>query len=209
MRMRKRKWVDPYLENENHYIIRDKHCKGQWIKEFDKQSLYLEIGMGMGDFITGSAQKNPDVLYLGFEKDETCVAKASRKAEELGVDNFRVILDNADNLNEYFDKEVDRIYLHFSDPWPKKAHAKRRLTFHTYLDKYASILKDDGDIVFKTDNKDLFEFSIVEFQQYHWDLLEFSVDYHRHPNDDVLTAYEEKFVNLGQPIYYARIAKQK
>ena len=208
MRMRKHKWVDPYIENENRYIVRDQSLKGQWAKKYDAKALYLEIGMGMGDFITQSAKNHPETLYIGFEKDMTCVAKSSMKAEELELDNFRIILNNADNVTDFFDKEVDRIYLHFSDPWPKKGHVKRRLTYHGYLEKYAAILKDDGDIIFKTDNKDLFEFSIVEFQKYNWNLLEFSVDYHRHENDDVMTAYESKFVNLGQPIYYARIQKQ-
>lgn len=205
--MRKKKWVDPFIENETKYIIKDKALKGQWLNNSDFKQLYLEIGMGMGDFITQSAKINHDVLYVGFEKDMTCVAKSAIKAEEYQLNNFKVILDNANNLSEYFDCEVDRIYLHFSDPWPKKGYAKRRLTYHTYLDVYRSILKDDGELIFKTDNKDLFEFSIVEFGNYGWKLIDFSVDYHRNPNNDIKTGYEEKFTGLNQPIYFAKIKK--
>ena len=163
--------------------------------------------MGMGDFITQSAFKNPDILYVGFEKVTTCVAKSVIKAEELEIDNFRVILDNADNLEEYFNDEVDRIYLHFSDPWPKKAHVKRRLTHSRYLNIYRKVLKADGEIIFKTDNKDLFEFSIPEFINNGFKMTDFSVDYHRHENDDILTGYETKFKEMGQPIYFAKFIK--
>ena len=207
MRMRKRKWVDAYIENESKYIVRDQADKGNWLKNKNKEKLYLEIGMGMGDFITESARRNPNIMYVGFEKVMMCVAKASQKAEELSLDNFNVILDTADNIENYFDKEVDRIYLHFSDPWPKKGYWKRRLTYHTYLQKYEHILKDGADIIFKTDNKDLFEFTIIEIQNEGWKLLDFSVDYHRHENDDPKTGYEAKFVELGQPIYFARFKK--
>lgn len=207
MRMRKKKWVDPFIEEENRYIVKDVKPKGHWHKEYSKDKLYLEIGMGMGDFITQSAYKNPDILYVGFEKVNTCVAKSVIKAEELKIDNFRVILDNADNLEEYFNDEVDRIYLHFSDPWPKKAHAKRRLTHSRYLNIYHKVLKTDGEIIFKTDNKDLFEFSIPEFINNGFRITDFSVDYHRHENDDILTGYEAKFKEMGQPIYFAKFIK--
>lgn len=207
MRMRKKKWVEPFIEEESKYIIKDHKSKGQWHSDYPKDKLYLEIGMGMGDFITQSAFRNPDVLYVGFEKVTTCVAKSVIKAEELKVDNFRVILDNADNLEEYFDSEVDRIYLHFSDPWPKKGHAKRRLTHSRYLNIYQNVLNDDGDIIFKTDNKDLFEFSIPEFLNNGFKMTDFSVDYHRHENDDILTGYEAKFKEMGQPIYFAKFIK--
>lgn len=207
MRMRKKKWVDPFIEEENRYIVKDVKPIGHWHEEHSKDKLYLEIGMGMGDFITQSAFKNPDILYVGFEKVTTCVAKSVIKAEELEIDNFRVILDNADNLEEYFNDEVDRIYLHFSDPWPKKAHAKRRLTHSRYLNIYRKVLKADGEIIFKTDNKDLFEFSIPEFINNGFRMADFSVDYHRHENDDILTGYETKFKEMGQPIYFAKFIK--
>ena len=207
MRMRKKKWVDPFIEEENRYIVKDVKPIGHWHEEYSKDKLYLEIGMGMGDFITQRAFKNPDILYVGFEKVTTCVAKSVIKAEELEIDNFRVILDNADNLEEYFNDEVDRIYLHFSDPWPKKAHAKRRLTRSKYLNIYRKVLKADGEIIFKTDNKDLFEFSIPEFINNGFKMTDLSVDYHRRENDDILTGYETKFKEMGQPIYFAKFIK--
>lgn len=208
MRMRKKKWVAPFIEEEDKYIIKSHDLKGKWLTSFNKGKLYLEIGMGMGDFITQSANRNQDILYVGFEKVMTCVAKSAIKADELELGNFAVILDTAENLKDYFDQEVDRIYLHFSDPWPKKAHAKRRLTYHSFLRIYHDILKDDGDIIFKTDNKDLFEFSILEFLNDGWKMEDFSVDYHRHENDDIKTGYETKFSEMGQPIYYANFKKK-
>ena len=158
MRIRKKKWVAPYIENEDRYIIK----RAAQINK-TKDRLYVEIGMGMGDFITKSASLNPGILYIGLEKEATCVAKAAIKASEYDLDNLGIIFDGADNIEAYFDHNVDRIYLHFSDPWPKKAHAKRRLTYHTFLAKYKQVLKADGEIIFKTDNAGLFEFSIIEF----------------------------------------------
>lgn len=207
MRIRKKKWVNPYIEQEQKYIIKDCSYKGNWLEKMPYQKLYLEIGMGMGDFIVGSAQRDKDILYVGLEKEATCVAKSAIKAQEAGIENFRVILAGADDILNYFEREIDRIYLHFSDPWPKKAHAKRRLTYHTYLEKYAQILKHGGTIVFKTDNSSLFEFSLKEFLDNGWLLEDVSVDYHRRSNDDIMTGYEKKFVELGQPIYYAVFKK--
>lgn len=207
MRIRKKKWVNPFIEQEQKYIVKDQRLKGNWLKSFPYRKLYLEIGMGMGDFIVGSAQRDRSILYVGLEKEATCVAKSVIKAQENKVENLRVILNGADEILDYFDKEVDRIYLHFSDPWPKKAHAKRRLTYHTYLAKYRKILQDEGEIIFKTDNSSLFEFSLQEFLNCGWRLDDISVDYHRHPNDDIMTGYEKKFVELGQPIYFAVFKK--
>ena len=200
MRIRKKKWVAPYIENEDRYIIK----RADQINK-TKDRLYAEIGMGMGDFITKSASLNPDILYIGLEKEATCVAKAAIKASEYDLDNLGIIFDGADNIEAYFDHNIDRIYLHFSDPWPKKAHAKRRLTYHTFLAKYKQVLKADGEIIFKTDNAGLFEFSIIEFLNNGFTLLEISVDYHREPKDDIMTAYESKFVELSKPIYFARL----
>lgn len=208
MRMRKRKWVTPYLETEERYLIRNTEKKGHWLT-MPYTSLCLEIGMGMGDFLVGNAVRNPETLYIGFEKDETCVAKAIRKATEADIDNLWIINDDATKLPEYFeDKEVDVIYLQFSDPWPKKAHYKRRLTYTSFIELYEKVLKDGGEIVFKTDNQGLYEFSLVSFAESSFKLIECSVDYHRVPREEICTEYESKFIAEGKPIYYARFRKR-
>ncbi|MDO4756227.1 MAG: tRNA (guanosine(46)-N7)-methyltransferase TrmB [Parabacteroides sp.] len=209
MRIRKKKWVKPFLEQEEEYLLKDEY-KGKWLEVFPYKRIYLEIGMGMGDFISEQAKRDPETLYIGFEKDETCVAKAIMKAKENELKNLIIILDNATALKEYFiDGEVDLIYLHFSDPWPKKGHTKRRLTYRTFLDIYYDILNDQGKIVFKTDNKGLYEFSLVEMTNHKFALEEISVDYHREVKDEPMTGYEAKFVSLNQPIYYAKMMKKE
>ena len=137
MRMRKKKWVRPFLEEEKEYLLND-------LKETRTSlPIHLEIGMGMGDFICDSALRNKDIFYIGLEKDETCVARAIKKAREYELDNLRIMLHNASEINEHFnEKSVDVIYLHFSDPWPKKGHHKRRLTYPTFLEIYKRILKN-------------------------------------------------------------------
>lgn len=202
MRMRKKKWVKPFLEEENNYLIKDYTT----IKNHKK--IYLEIGMGMGDFICASAFNNPDIFYIGLEKDETCVARAIKKAEELKLNNLKISLANADMIDEYFnEKSVDRIYLHFSDPWPKKGHHKRRLTYPTFLNKYKKILKDDGTIIFKTDNHDFFIDSLEYFEEANLKTVDINYNYHEIYRDEPLTAYEQKFKELGLPIYYIKLSK--
>lgn len=202
MRMRKKKWVRPFLDEEKEYLLKDfKEIKAH-------KTLYLEIGMGMGDFICESALINPDIFYIGLEKDETCVARAIKKAQELKLNNLKIALLNADLLSEYYDeKSIDRIYLHFSDPWPKKGHHKRRLTYPTFLEKYKKVLKDDGLIIFKTDNKEFFIDSLEYFKEADLKTVEIDYDYHHLKRDEPLTAYEQKFKDLGQEIYYIKLSK--
>ena len=197
MRMRKKKWVDPFLENENKYLITD----GKLI-ETDKP-IYLEIGMGMGDFISQSAELNPDIFYVGLERDSTCVARAIKKAEEKKLENFRVLLVDALNIEELFaEHSIDTIYLHFSDPWPKKHHHKRRLTYMPFLAKYEKVLKKDGKLVYKTDNEDFFNDSLEYFEKSNFKLEEINRNYYK--EGEPMTAYQAKFVSEGKPIYYAR-----
>lgn len=203
MRMRKKKWVRPFLDEEKTYLLDS-------LEELiiDKP-LYLEIGMGMGDFICDSAKENPDILYIGLEKDETCVARAIKKATEYELTNLRIMLLNAELLDEFFSNgSVDRIYLHFSDPWPKKRTHKRRLTYPTYLEKYKNILKDDGVIIFKTDNVDFFNDSLDYFKEANLNIDEIDYDYHHINRIEPLTAYERKFKDQGKPINYIKLSKQ-
>ena len=198
--MRKRKWVDSFIAEEKIYLIDD---------GFKFDDIYLEIGMGMGDFITESAVQNPNLTYIGIEKNASCVARAIKKAQEKELKNLRIIFKDAANILELFKPNtVKCIYLHFSDPWPKKAHHKRRLTYNTFLDKYYELLKNDGYIVFKTDNDDLYNDSFEYFENSKFNVAEKEYDYHSVPRNEPLTGYEAKFKDLGQPIHYAKLIKK-
>ena len=197
MRMRKKKWVSPFLENEDRYLI------DSFMQEKTDKPVYIEIGMGMGDFICESAVLNPQILYIGLEREETCVARAIRKAQERDLENLRIMLKDADLLEELFaENSVDLIYLHFSDPWPKKRNHKRRLTYMPFLKKYEKILKDQGVIIFKTDNEAFYDDSIEYFKQSSFKLLETDRNYYA--EGEPMTAYQAKFVAEGKPIFYAK-----
>lgn len=199
MRMRRRKWVRPFLEEENEYLIKD---------ALNYQNIYLEIGMGMGDFIVESAKRNPDLFYIGLERNDSCVARAIKKAQEAEVKNLKIILADASNLLELFKPgSVDRIYLHFSDPWPKKQHHKRRLTYPTFLKIYATLLNDNGQLIFKSDNALLFEDSLDYFNESNFKIETIDRDYHKVLRDEPLTGYEAKFKDAGNPIYFVSLSK--
>ena len=199
MRMRKRKWVDSFLEDEKTYLIEN---------GLDFDDIYLEIGMGMGDFIVESALRNPDKFYIGLEKDPTCVARAIKKAIEKDVKNLKISHTNAEKLLECFKpSSVKCIYLHFSDPWPKKRNHKRRLTYPTFLKLYETLLKDNGTVIFKTDNHDLFIDSLEYFKLSNFKIEEVNEDYHSIKRDEPLTAYEAKFKEAGNKIHYVRLIK--
>ena len=195
--MRKKKWVTPFLENEENYLVEDLlHIESE-------KPVYIEIGMGMGDFITQSAALHPDVLYIGLEKVETCVARAIKKAQDLKLENFKVMLKDADMIDELCKpNSIDLIYLHFSDPWPKKRTHKRRLTYLPFLKKYETILKDKGILIYKTDNESFFDDSLEYFKESSFVQLETDRNYYR--EGEPMTAYQEKFVNEGKPIFYAK-----
>lgn len=162
----------------------------------------------MGDFLVETASLFPTILFVGLEKDETCVAKAIRKAAEKQIENLRIIKADAKDLSLFFEKEeVARIHLNFSDPWPKKAHVKRRLTYRDFLSIYREILNSNGDLLLKTDNQGLFEFSMLSCLNEKWQLIDFSVDYHRTERQEACTAYEKKFMEKGQAIYFAHFRK--
>lgn len=197
MRMRKKKWVSPFLDNETEYLIDD-------LNNFETSlPIYIEIGMGMGDFICESAKANPNIFYIGFERDETCVARAIKKARELELNNFKVMLADASNIIELIKpKSLDRIYLHFSDPWPKKRQHKRRLTYLPFLKKYESLLKDDGDLIYKTDNEEFFNDSLEYFKESNFKLIDINRNYIN--ENEPMTAYQARFVSMGKPIFYAK-----
>ena len=180
--------------------------KGKWNEEFGNDNpIRIEIGMGKGKFITTLAQENPDINYVGIEKYSSVLIRAIERCQDIEVQNLRFIRMDAEYICDVFEnEEVDRIYLNFSDPWPKDRHAKRRLTSKQFFDRYNDILKKDGLVEFKTDNDLLFQFSLEQVPEAGWNLVEQTWDLH---NDEklvkgnVMTEYEEKFSSMGNPIH--------
>lgn len=179
--------------------------KGQWKKLFgNDHPLHVEIGMGKGKFIMELAAANPQINYIGIEKYSSVLLRALEKRNELELDNLYLIRFDAEYLKDIFDRdEIDRIYLNFSDPWPKDRHAKRRLTSKEFLSKYDQCLKRDGEVIFKTDNRILFDFSVEEAAVAGWKLKEVTYDLHHsdYLDGNVMTEYEERFSALGNPIH--------
>lgn len=180
--------------------------KGKWKEEFgNDNSIRIEIGMGKGKFITTLAMENPDINYIGIEKYSSVLIRAIERCEEIEVPNLRFIRMEAEYICDVFEKgEVDRIYLNFSDPWPKDRHAKRRLTSKQFLERYDVILKKDGIVEFKTDNDLLFQFSLEQVPEAGWELIEQTWDLHndeRLMQGNVMTEYESKFSQMGNPIH--------
>ena len=199
---------------ESKFVIQEpKTMKGSWRTFFENHNeIHIEVGMGKGRFMMEMAEKNPEINYLGIEMYSSVLLRAIQKMEEKELHNLRFILMDAREIEEVFDhEEVDRIYLNFSDPWPKDRHAKRRLPSRQFLQRFEQVLKKDGVIEFKTDNRDLFDFAVEETEPAGWEILEISYDLHQDEKmvkDNVMTEYEERFSSLGNPIYKYIIRKQ-
>ena len=166
---------------ENQFSIQQpEQMKGKWHEVFQNDHpIHIEVGMGKGQFIIEMARRNPEVNYIGIEKYSSVLVRAVEKLEDFEQDNLRLIRMDAENIEEVFDKdEVDRIYLNFSDPWPKDRHAKRRLTSTRFLERYDNILTPEGRVMFKTDNKDLFDFSLEQVEEAGWILENHTYDLH-------------------------------
>lgn len=191
----------------NEYVIHEPETyKGRWKELFgNNHPIRLEIGMGKGRFLMTLAKENPDINYLGIEKYSTVLLRALQKMEIEPLPNIRFIRMDAENICDVFSREeIDRIYLNFSDPWPKDRHAKRRLPSRQFLERYDNILKSDGVLEFKTDNRDLFTFAEEEVKESKWQICEITYDLHNNASmmeGNVMTEYEEKFSSLGNPIY--------
>lgn len=191
---------------ESKYVFTEPEgMKGTWHEVFGNDNpIHIEIGMGKGSFISTLASQNPDINYVGIEKYSSVLLRAVEKQEELELDNLRFIRMDAENICEVFDKyEIDRIYLNFSDPWPKDRHAKRRLTSRQFFERYNTILKKEGRVEFKTDNVPLFDFSLEEVKESGWQLTTVTYDLHNDSElsaGNVCTEYEERFSSQGNPI---------
>lgn len=189
--------------NKSKYLIKDiNEYKGKYKQLFNNNNpIMLEIGMGKGKFIIGNAIKNKKINYIGIERADSVLAKAIMKIEDNDVNNLKLIRCDAEELNDIFNKEIDTIYLNFSDPWPKKRHEKRRLTSSQFLGIYSNIFKDKNKIILKTDNRMFFEYSIVSLSKYGYVINNITFDLHNTDEDNITTEYEEKFSKEGKPIY--------
>ncbi|MBO5112751.1 MAG: tRNA (guanosine(46)-N7)-methyltransferase TrmB [Lachnospiraceae bacterium] len=180
--------------------------KGNWQQVFgNDHPVHIEIGMGKGRFICEMAKTHPDINYIGIEKYSSVLLRAIQKMGEEPLPNLLFIRMDAENIDEVFGlDEVDRIYLNFSDPWPKDRHAKRRLPSKEFLARYDRFLKKDGVLEFKTDNRGLFDFAVEELPQAGWKLVKITYDLHHDEEmmqGNVMTEYEQKFSSMGNPIY--------
>lgn len=187
-------------------IHEPKQHKGSWKEIFGNDNpIRIEVGMGKGKFIYQLAKMNPDVNYIGIEKYSSVLLRALQKLEGEPLPNLFFIRMDAEEIAEVFGKEeIDRIYLNFSDPWPKDRHAKRRLPSGEFLKRYDSFLKKDGILEFKTDNRDLFDFALGELDDAGWEAVQVTFDLHHDQEmsaGNIMTEYEEKFSALGNPIY--------
>ncbi|MFC6117178.1 tRNA (guanosine(46)-N7)-methyltransferase TrmB [Macrococcoides bohemicum] len=200
MRMRNKPWAEDYLLEHRDIVSIDLSQKDNITSWFEKvQPIHIEVGSGMGRFITEMAKANPAINYIGIERDKNVMIRIVEKAIEQDIKNLRLLTVDAEKLTEIFNPgEIDRIYLNFSDPWPKTRHAKRRLTHANFLSVYKTILKDEGEIHFKTDNQGLFEFSIESMSQFGMKLKNINLNLHdNEPADNIKTEYEEKFSAKG------------
>ena len=200
---------------ESEFVLQDpqtkKGCFGSEVFKND-HPLHLEIGMGKGRFLMDMATLNPDINYVGIEKYSSVLLRAIQKQEQLLLPNVIFLRMDAEYITDVFaPAEVDRIYLNFSDPWPKDRHAKRRLPSREFLSRYDKILVPDGRVEFKTDNKDLFTFALDEIEPAGWTLNAATYDLHNDPvmnEGNVMTEYEERFSQQGNPIYKYIISRK-
>jgi len=204
MRMRNKPWVNDFIDQYTGEALVDPLVnKGQWHDLLAVETLHVEIGSGKGGYWLTMAHDHPNEGWIGIEKERNCAAIALKKALDEPLANTRFIIGDAKDIASWFDaKEIDVIHLNFSDPWPKNRNTKRRLTHQGFLRQYHDVLKDDGLIIMKTDNKQLFEFSLISMQL-DWLLKDVSVDFRRTVQDDAITEYERKFMDEGLAIYRA------
>ena len=206
MRLRNVKGSREEIQLSEYTVNEPEKYKGRW-KEFfgNDNPVYIEVGMGKGKFITEMAQLHPEINFIGIEKYSSVLIRAIEKRKELEINNLMFIRMDAENIEDVFEKnEVAGIYLNFSDPWPKDRHAKRRLTSRQFLARYDKILAGDGVIEFKTDNRDLFDFSLEEAPEAGWEIIASTYDLHadeKMSEGNVMTEYEEKFSSKGNPIH--------
>lgn len=205
MRLRNVKGSREAIASSQFTINEPEQYKGKWHEVFGNNNpIYIEVGMGKGRFITDLAIANPDINYIGIEKYSSVLIRAIEKRQELDISNLMFIRMDAENICDVFEKdEIKKIYLNFSDPWPKDRHAKRRLPSREFLARYNEILKPESRLEFKTDNRPLFDFAVEELEPAGWKAQVITYDLHADEKlveGNIMTEYEEKFSSMGNPI---------
>ncbi|MFO3689372.1 tRNA (guanosine(46)-N7)-methyltransferase TrmB [Staphylococcus felis] len=204
MRMRNKPWAEDYLREHLDCVDLDGD-HAQSIREWfnNDNPIHIEVGSGMGKFITTLASQNPHINYISIERDKNVMIRVLDKVIDQNLTNIKLLCNDAVQLTEYFKPhEIERIYLNFSDPWPKKRHAKRRLTYHTFLEIYQHILSTDGEIHFKTDNRGLFAYSLESMSEFGMYFTKINLNLHEEDTgENIPTEYEYKFSEKGSRIY--------
>jgi tRNA (guanine-N7-)-methyltransferase len=212
MRLRNKPWAKDKIEQYPQYAVSNpEQYRGKWQEVFgNSQPIHIEVGTGKGQFITEMAKAHPDINYFGIELYDSVIVSALDRLIEADVPNLKLLHVNAADLGKYFAKnDIDRVYLNFSDPWPKTRHEKRRLTYKDFLKLYEDIMVDGGEIHFKTDNQGLFEYSLMSFSQYGLLLKFISLDLHKSDFEgNIMTEYEQKFSEKGNRIYRCEVKYQ-
>lgn len=204
MRVRNRADARERLENSPVVFLQPKDNKGKWRKIFGNNNpIHLEIGMGKGQFLINMALNNPNINFIGIEKFDSVMVRTLEKMANYELNNIKVIKIDASDILDVFDDEISKIYLNFSDPWPKRRHAKKRLTSEVFLKKYEQL--GNLDIEQKTDNRKLFEYSVQSFVNNGYKILDLSLDLHSDKENIITTEYEDKFTKRNQVIYYINV----
>lgn len=204
MRLKHIKDADKIINKSNYIIENPEEYKGKWNKLFNNDNnIEIEIGTGKGKFIIEKALQNSNINFIGIEKYDSPLVSAVKKLEEFDINNLRLICYDAFTIDNIFDKEISKIYLNFSDPWPKKRYTKRRLTSSRFLEKYDLIFKDTKMIEMKTDNDDLFDYSCESFSEYGYKIISKDTNH----ISDITTEYEDKFRSIGKNINYIGVVK--
>ena len=210
MRLKNIPGAKEHVDSSVYLIKNPSSYKGKFKEIFGNNNpIHIEIGMGKGNFIYNMAKELPNINFIGIEKYDSVMVKGIEKQEENPLSNLRFIKMDATYINEVFDHEVDVIYLNFSDPWPKNRHENRRLSSRVFLERYDLLFRKNKEIIMKTDNRKLFEFSIMSFNNYGYNIDEISLDlYNDNIDFNIPTEYEMKFVSKGNPIYRIKVSKE-
>lgn len=210
MRQRNVKNKKEIIINSSSTVLNPHLYMGNWQKLFDNEyPIYIEIGMGKGDFILENAKRYPNINFIGIEKYDSIMALAIKKIDKESLPNLKLIRMDATSILEVFNHEIDKVFLNFSDPWPKARHAKRRLTSDEFLTKYDDIFRNNCTIEMKTDNRGLFEYSLISFNNNGYLIEDVSLDLHNsNITDNIMTEYEKKFSKENKPIYYVKVIKK-
>ncbi|MCI9110638.1 MAG: tRNA (guanosine(46)-N7)-methyltransferase TrmB [Bacilli bacterium] len=208
MRLKNIKGASSVIEASKYVIANPSDYKGNFKSLFNNDNpIHVEIGMGKGQFITGMAKAFSNINFIGIEMYDSVIVRAVQKQDKLELPNLKLIKVDATGIEDIFDHEIDVLYLNFSDPWPKKRHTHRRLTSDRFLKRYDSIFSAKKVIIQKTDNRKLFEFSLMSFTDYGYKIEELSLDLHKDEYFNIQTEYEQRFSNMGFPIYMVKVTK--